>query len=87
MHTLLPRRGHNCQVGHVAISSLGRILVYTEDKQARSKVSWQSRSHHLKSLHVMSAVPVACNVCSTCSGYISSLTTEYNIIYTIIIYK
>jgi WD40 repeat protein len=41
MHTLLPRKErHRCVVNHAHISSLGRVLIYTEDKQARSKVSW-----------------------------------------------
>ena len=40
MHTLLPCKDrHKCVVCHAHISSLGRLLVYTEDKQARSKVS------------------------------------------------
>ena len=40
MHTLLPRRErHKCVVRHALISPLGRLLVYTEDKLARSKVS------------------------------------------------
>ena len=40
MHTLLPRKErHKCVVRHALISPLGRLLVYTEDKLARSKVS------------------------------------------------
>ena len=40
MHTLLPRKErHKCVISHAHISSLGRVLIYTEDKQARSKVS------------------------------------------------
>jgi WD40 repeat protein len=38
MHTLLPRKErHKCVVRHALISPLGRLLVYTEDKLARSK--------------------------------------------------
>lgn len=38
IHTLQPRKGLKCEIHHVAVSSIGRIVVYSEDVTHRQKV-------------------------------------------------
>jgi len=39
LHTLHPQKGRKCEVRNMALSSHGRLVVYTEDSAARARVS------------------------------------------------